>query len=238
MPGVFITATSKNIGKTVLTTCLTYALNKKGIDTVPYKPVQCGAIQKDGSWVSPDAEVYRNVYQPRNEEEINTYLYKPRFSPHLAAQLANDPINPKKILSNYEKLEQDHDFVLVEGPGGLAVPLIDEHYGNAELVKDLNLPLFVVASAEVGTLNHTVMTVSYARSKHIDVQGIILNQYPEHPSEGIQENPVMLEKMTGVPVIGMVPHVDDIETKLKDKAVLDIMTENIDVDYIANESNS
>ncbi|UFU00226.1 dethiobiotin synthase [Radiobacillus kanasensis] len=230
MTGVFITATSKDIGKTVLTTCLTYALNKKGIDTVPYKPVQCGAVQKGERWVSPDVEVYRNVYQP--EEELNTYLYKPQFSPHLAAQLANNPIDPKKIVAQYKKLKQDHEFVLVEGSGGLAVPLIDEFYGNAELVKDLNLPLIIVASAKVGTLNHTAMTVTYAKSKNIDVKGIILNNYPENPSEGIKENPLMLEKMTGIPVIGIVPQIENVESKLKDLATLDRMTANIDLDYI------
>lgn len=215
----------------MITTCLTYALNSKGIDTVPYKPVQCNATLTEGKLISPDVEVYKSVYQPRENEELNTYLYEPKVSPHLAAKLANEIIQPEKIVKQYQKLAKQHDLVLVEGSGGLAVPLIDEHYGNAELVNDLQIPLVIVTSAMVGTLNHTAMTVSYAKSKNIKIKGIIINNYPSNPSVGVKDNVTFLEKMTGVPVIGIVPQMEDIEKHKINSELLDRMVSSINLSY-------
>ncbi|WP_153736133.1 dethiobiotin synthase [Aquibacillus halophilus] len=232
MSGIFITGTSSNVGKTIITTCLTYAFRKRKVDAVPYKPVQCGAITEGGKWLAPDVELYRKVYNPKDDEQLNSFLYEPRFSPHIAAQLANRPIDPQVIKRNYDELHKVHELVLVEGAGGLAVPLIDEHYGTPSLIKDLNIPIVIVTQATVGTLNATALTAHYAQSKDLDIKGIIINGYPDNPTEGVKNNPRMIEKMTGVPVIGIVPQIKNVETRIGEKEVLEKLIEGIDLDKL------
>lgn len=232
MSGIFITGTSSNVGKTIVTTCLTYAFRKRNIDTVPYKPIQCGAIVKGEEWLAPDVELYRKVYQPKDDEQLNSYLYEPRFSPHFAAQLAGNPINPQIIKNNFKLLQEEHELVLVEGAGGLAVPLIDEQYGTPELIIDLNIPIVIVTQATVGTLNATALTAHYAQSKGLNIKGIIINGYPANPTEGIKHNPPMIERMTGVPVIGIIPQTDNVEARLGDEGVLEELIEGIDLEQL------
>lgn len=232
MSGIFITGTSSNVGKTIITTALTYALRKRKIDAVPYKPVQCGAIREGEEWLAPDVELYQKVYNPKADEQLNSFLYEPRFSPHFAAQLAGVPIDPQVIKSNYRALQEIHELVLVEGAGGLAVPLIDEYYGTPELIKDLNIPIVIVTHATVGTLNATTLTAHYAQSKGLNIKGIIINGYPDNPTEGIKNNLTMIEKITGIPVIGIVPQVANVEARIDVEEVLEKLTRGIDLDKL------
>lgn len=232
MAGIFITGTSTNVGKTIITTCLTYAFRKRNIDAVPYKPVQCGAITGGAEWLAPDVELYRKVYEPQADEQLNSFLYEPRFSPHFAAQLAGNPIDPEVIKRNYQVLQERHELVLVEGAGGLAVPLIDERYGTPELIKDLNIPIVIVTQAGVGTLNATTLTAHYAQSKGLDIKGIIINGYPVNPSEGVKDNLKMIEQTTGIPVIGIVPHIDNAEARIGEEEVLEELIKGIDLNKL------
>ncbi|RLQ89762.1 dethiobiotin synthase [Planomicrobium sp. Y74] len=232
LSGIFITGTSTNVGKTIITTCLTYAFRKRNLDAVPYKPVQCGAIIEGEEWLAPDVELYRKVYNPQENEQLNSFLYEPRFSPHFAAQLAGNPINPEVIKRDYQVLQESHELILVEGAGGLAVPLIDELYGTPELIKDLNIPIVIVTQANVGTLNATSMTAHYAQSKGLNIKGIIINGYPENPSEGVKDNLTMIEKTTSIPVIGIVPHFDNVEARIGEKEVLEELIKEIDLNKL------
>ncbi|AQQ54113.1 dethiobiotin synthase [Planococcus lenghuensis] len=232
MSGIFITGTSSNVGKTVITTCLTYAFQRRQVNAVPYKPVQCGAITDGAEWLAPDVELYRKVYTSKDNEQLNSFLYEPRFSPHLAARLANNPIDPQVIKRNYHALQETHDLVLVEGAGGLAVPLIDEQYGTPELIIELDIPIIIVTHATVGTLNATTLTAHYAQSKGLNIKGIIINGYPDNPTEGIKHNPAMIEKVTGIPVIGIVPQVENVEARIGEEEVLEELIRGIDLDKL------
>lgn len=237
MAGFFITGTDTEVGKTIITTCLTYALRESGMDVIPYKPVQSGAEQKNGLWVSPDVTCYQSVL-PEEEKQLYSYLLKPSFSPHLAAQIDGISIDPQKIVEDFRSLKNKHEQILVEGAGGLAVPIVDEHYCTTDLIKHLNLPLIIVARPALGTINHTVLTVKYAESLGLPVAGIILNGYHDQPTLGEQDNPGMIEKMTGVKVIGKVPYVEGIENRLHDQTVLDQIIEYIDINFLLEQLNT
>ncbi|SIS39828.1 dethiobiotin synthase [Salimicrobium flavidum] len=208
MPGIFVTGTHSNVGKTHFVTSLVKALREKGVDAVPYKPVQCGATEEG---TSPDADMYRSVYEPDLGDVLCTYLFDAKVSPHLAASLEDRLIEPERILRDYAFLEKMHDIVIVEGSGGIAVPLIDEQYGIPELMNDLNLPGLLIADAGIGTLNQTTMTAAYANSKNVDLRGIVLNRFPELPSIGVRHNPEMLERTTGLPILGKVADAEEPE---------------------------
>ena len=101
---------------------------------------------------------------------------------------------------------------MVEGAGGLYVPLVGTHFLVLDLIRWLNLPLAVVAKSGLGTINHTVLTVKAAQAAGIKVAGVILNRYPEKPGLAAATNPGVIEALTGVPILGRLPEVPDPES--------------------------
>ncbi len=102
--------------------------------------------------------------------------------------------------------------VVVEGAGGLYVPLIDTSFLVLDLIRWLKLPLLVVARPGLGTINHTALTVKAAHQAGLPVAGVVLNRYPANPSLAEQTNPEVIEAITEVPVLGRVPEIRDIDT--------------------------
>ncbi|MGX1981884.1 dethiobiotin synthase [Thermolongibacillus altinsuensis] len=209
MKGFFITGTDTDVGKTIVTTLLLHTLQQNGVSSIAYKPVQSGAEWKDEKWVAPDVEMYRRVAHV-NEEECCTYLLKTPCSPHLAAKLDGVTIDPKEIVSHVRLLQETYECVLVEGAGGIAVPLVDDAYMIADLAADLQLPVIIVARTGVGTINHTVLTIEYAKKRGLSLAGIVMNGFSEPPTDVEMDNVRMIEKMTGIPVIGMIPYMNPI----------------------------
>jgi dethiobiotin synthetase len=209
----FITGTDTGVGKTVVTACLTALLSLCGYDTVPYKPVQSGGIPLDGQLIAEDVEFYRMLHPlPHPQQELCTYCLEPAVSPHLAARLTNTFIDPLRIEQQVNTLRQRHDIVLVEGAGGLAVPLRHDEQGiymTSDLIKQLQLSLLIVTHPGLGTLNHTVLTAKYAPALNIPVLGIIVNNMPACPADMERDNVQMMTELTGLPVLGTLPQLTD-----------------------------
>ncbi len=100
--------------------------------------------------------------------------------------------------------------MVVEGAGGLYVPLVDNAFLVLDLVRWLGLPVVVVARAGLGTINHTVMTVKTLQQVGLPVVGIIINQYPEKPNLAALTNPEIIEAISGRPVLAKVPVIADL----------------------------
>ena len=117
-----------------------------------------------------------------------TYRFPAPLAPSKAAELAGVRIALDRVIDDYEKLSDASDLVLVEGAGGLLVP-IRNGYTMAELARDIGLPIIIVARPGLGTLNHTFLTIEAARSRGLDIFGVILNGFPaEFPAKpGIAE---------------------------------------------------
>ncbi len=111
----------------------------------------------------------------------------------------------------YRDLAARYEFLVVEGAGGLYVPLADTRFLVLHLARWFKLPLVVVARAGLGTINHTALTVMAARQQGIGVAGVILNRYPAAPGLAEQTNPQIIEEITGVPILGVVPEVSDLD---------------------------
>ena len=167
---VFITGTDTDVGKTVLTAFLLAAIRAKGIDAVPMKPVQTGCE----FGVVPDFEFYEKISQMRFEDQDLhvPYKYAPACSPHLAAQMANDRIDLNKIEDAFKKLSSKHQFVLVEGAGGIMVPL-NENELMLDLMKKLDLPILLAARPSLGTINHVLLSLEVLRNGGLNVLGVI-----------------------------------------------------------------
>ena len=208
--GYFITGTDTGVGKTVITALLASLFKKKGFKVAVYKPVESGGKLGKSKCFSLDAEFVRtNAEIEQPYEEMNTYCFKNAVSPHLAAELENEEIDTSTILRHFEKLKKNYDVVLIEGVGGLCVPIVKTEILIADLIKMLCLPIIIVARPTLGTINHTVLTVKCANHMGIEVNGIVMN-YTQDINDTVVEktNPKYIEEMTKVPILGIVPFVD------------------------------
>lgn len=207
--GFFITGTDTGVGKTLVTACLAALFREEGIKAIPYKPIQSGTVNRNGGLVAEDVEVYRKVLGLKEKQEMYcTYTLETGVSPHLAAKIEGVNIDFSQIKKQIQLLLDSNDLVLVEGAGGLGVPLADGKEGTlmtADLIQNLNMPLIIVARPGLGTINHTLLTVSYALQKKIPVTGILVNDWPSHPTEMEKDNVAMLEKVCQVPILGFLP---------------------------------
>lgn len=210
--GFFIIGTDTGVGKTVVTAGLVGALRAKGIDAVPYKPVQSGAMKTEEGLIPLDVEFYKKVVK-LPEDKYNTYSLQPPLAPSVAAELSNVIIEKRKILEDYQRLSNKYELVVVEGAGGLLVPLYGTEFILTDLIKALKLPIVIVARPNLGTINHTLLTVKCAQQMGFTVQGIIYNGLDEKTA-GIAEksNPKIIEDITKLPTIGVIPQDKTINT--------------------------
>lgn len=210
--GIFIVGTDTDVGKTVVTAGLTYLLRRNGYHAASFKAVQSGGIQWDGKLVSADARFVKKVCRwEEAQENICGYCLKTPVSPHLATRLEGVKLEKSVILEKYQTLCNQYDYVIVEGSGGLIVPLLDLNYMVHDLIKDLDLPVAVVARTGVGTINHTVLTVKYGQHIGLKVKGIIMNGYKGERAE--EDNIQVVQELTGVPVIGVINRLQGIDVE-------------------------
>lgn len=205
---IFITGTDTGVGKTVITGCLAALLLRKGKKVAVYKPVQCGNLLK-GRIKSPDLARIKKLSGIPNNCLFNDYSLKFASSPHLAAELENKKINPDAIKKHCKELSKKFNYVLIEGAGGLIVPLT-RNYSVLDLIKGLRAPVLVVARAGLGTINHTSLTLKALKQNRIPVIGIIMNYFKGGLIE--EDNKKILFQLNGVPIMGAVPFSGDIKS--------------------------
>jgi dethiobiotin synthetase len=201
---IFITGTGTEIGKTIVTSFLYLALREMGVKTKIFKPIQTGLAEESSSFA--DQYWYETVL---GEEKGSTGMYymEPAVSPHLASALTNTTISPDLIKNKILELKSQYDVVLVEGAGGLAVPLIENSNGfymTKDLIKECELPTIIVSLAGLGAIHHSVTTVSYAEKHSIDILGLIFNHFDQNNMIHV-DNVRAIQKMLNLPIIAKLP---------------------------------
>jgi len=200
-PSFFVTGTDTGVGKTHVAANLVRALRRRRIDAGAMKPVATGAVRG----VSEDALVlWAAVERSDPLDLINPVCLRPPLAPSVAARVARKPIDLRRIWSAYRRLSSRHECMVVEGVGGLLVPILDR-YPVARMAKRLGLPLVVVTRPTLGTINHTALTVQAAKSFGLEVLGLIINHHQDFrigPAERTCRQ--ALETECGVPVLGEV----------------------------------
>ncbi|MCK8827444.1 dethiobiotin synthase [Natroniella acetigena] len=228
MRNLFITGTDTDIGKTIVTAGLVATLQQDYKTTV-MKPVQSGAAKKEGKLIAPDIDFVKKMVDLEEDEQlVNPILLKEPLAPSLAAKLEEREVDLEAIDQAYRSLQVENDLVVVEGAGGMIVPIRDD-YLISDLIQRLDLPIIIVARPNLGTINHTCLTVEYAREQGIDIVGIIINGLQE---VGIAEktNPRIIEELTGLPVLGVLPWIEELEENREE--FIRVFKEEIDLDYI------
>lgn len=202
--GIFITATGTDAGKTFVTALLVKKLRQAGYNAGYYKAALSGAVPEKGRLIPGDAEYVRRTAGIGTPlDQMVSYVYKTAVSPHLAAELEGNPVELEKVLRDYQAACGLHDYLTVEGSGGIVCPIRRGAYMLEDLIKAMGLNILIVSPAGLGAINNTVLTIEYARRRQIGVKGVILNWF--HPGNEMEEdNRRFLEEYTGVPVIACV----------------------------------
>jgi dethiobiotin synthetase len=195
--GVFVTGTGTEVGKTVVAATIARTLAGEGQRVAVFKPAVTGL---DEGVETDHALLRRASGSDQSDEEIAPYRYGPPASPHLAATLAGEEIDPERLRRVAATAAESADAIVCEGVGGLLVPL-SSSYLVRDLAADLGYPLVVVASPGLGTINHTLLTVEAARSAGLEVAAIVLNPWPQQPTEIERSNRETISELTGVPVL-------------------------------------
>jgi dethiobiotin synthetase len=206
--GVFVTGSDTGVGKTVIAGAIAAAIKAHGLDVGVMKPVASGAKEIDGKLVSEDVVYLKKMVDSTDDDDlVNPIRLKPPIAPTMAASKSGIPIDIDKVLKAYEELTNRHDFVVVEGIGGIMVP-VDDTLFVADLVCKMDLPLVIVSRDCLGTINHTLLTVEYAKSRNIRIKGIIINMLKG--DDGFVRE---IEKYSSVPVLGTIPFNENVSVE-------------------------
>lgn len=216
---VFIAGTDTGVGKTLVAGGIAAALKSRGVDVGVMKPVESGCPLVNGRLVAQDAAFLKKMAGSEDEMElINPYAFEEPLTPALAAERAGVETDLRRIRSCFETLARRHEVVLVEGAGGLLSPLWKD-LPMAGLAGELGLPLVLVCRAGLGTINHTLLSLYYARKQGIRVIGVVMNHTA--PEQGLAEslNPESVRRWGKAPVLGVVPFVSFLSGESIRKAV-------------------
>ena len=211
---LFITGTGTDVGKTYVTALIVKCLRDAGLDAGYYKAAISGAEkdEEDGTLHAGDALYVKEIAElSETQEELVSYVYEAAVSPHLAAQLDNNPIDFDVVEKDFRWALSQHEYITMEGSGGIICPLRwdkEQHVILDDLVLRLGLGALIVADAGLGTINAAVLTVEHLRARNIPIRGIILNRF--HDGDIMEEDNLdMVEALTGVKVVATVKSGDE-----------------------------
>lgn len=213
MAGLFITATDTDVGKTVITGAIAAGLRERGLDVGVMKPLASGGVMNaSGELIAEDATfLMRAAGIPEAERQlVNPVCLAPAFTPAVAAKESGVAIDMAGIIAAFGMLAIKHRITLMEGVGGITAPLWED-YLVADLAQAVGMPLIVVARPNLGTINHTVLTVDYARRHGLKVAGVIINGWNESTAGVLeQSNAAYIARLTELPILGKFPYCDTI----------------------------
>ena len=206
LSGFFITGTDTGVGKTAIGAALLYLMRRRGISAAPLKPVQTGVVPGEPG----DLEIYLKTSgiapSPEERSLMNPYRFRLPASPHLAAEAEGAAVDLRHIERACRTLGRSYQALVVEGAGGLLVPL-SRSVTTVELARRLKLPLLVIARAGVGTINHSLLTLKAAKDAGFEVAALVLNRTPDenYLEEAATDNRAIIAKLSGAEVWEALP---------------------------------
>ena len=205
--GLFITGTDTGVGKTFFTCALATLLRSYGYRVGVMKPAETGCGEKDGKLFSEDGWRLKSASGCAEPIEIICpYLFPEPLAPSVAAERAGVKIDVDHLLTVYREISAKHDITLVEGAGGLMVPLVPS-FTFADYARVAKLPLIVVAANKLGVINHLLLTLEHASCRGLRMVGYVLNRATHEASLAAETNREVIAGMTGVPCLGEIPFV-------------------------------
>ena len=204
--GLFVSGTGTGVGKTIVAAALARHLKRAGIDVGVMKPLETGVASPENA--GEDAQLLAEAAQSTESlERIAPYRFKTPAAPATAARLEQQPVDYSQLIQDARELVDRHDFTLIEGAGGLMVPVAGG-FLIADLAREIGLELLVVADPFLGTINHTLTTLLAARYLEIPVAGYIINRMPADPSPAEKAVPHDLASLTIEELLAVIPAVE------------------------------
>jgi dethiobiotin synthetase len=200
--GILITGTDTGVGKTFFAATLAAYLREVGYRVGVLKPVETGCEERDGGLIPADAlrlQEASGCAEPM--EKICPYRFREPLAPSIAAQRVGVKIDIDQLTVVYDEISATHDITLVEGAGGLMVPILPS-FTYADFARLLKLPLLVVAANRLGAVNHLILTLEHAACKELMTLGYVLNRISDETSLAAETNREVLSSLTGVPCLG------------------------------------
>ena len=219
--GFFITGTDTGVGKTVIAAAVIKALHARGIHACGMKPIETGCqtigenlFPSDGMFLKKVARMDENIHH------ITPYCFASPVAPSVASEAEKREITTAVIMDAFAGLSAKYGTVVVEGIGGILVP-IKRDFFVIDLVRELALPLIVVSKPSLGTINHTLLTVNYALKMGITVSGVIMNFARPHGGTIAEEtNPHVIQQLCPVPLVGIFPYLATLEDEVIERNAL------------------
>ena len=208
--GLFVTGTDTGVGKTLVTGAIADQLAKQGYRVGVFKPIATGCHEESGQLRSYDGEfLHRYSHADLSLDQVNPIRYTEALSPLAAVRKSGRKIDWKKIEQAYAEIVEASEVVIVEGIGGLMVPL-EEDYLVRDMIKDFGLPVLIVGRKGLGTINHTLLTVEACRASGLEIAGVVLNSSkPEESDEAAESNPELVREVGKVKVVAVIPYCED-----------------------------
>jgi dethiobiotin synthetase len=228
--GIFITGTDTEVGKTLIAAGLVVALQDQGIDVGVMKPLESGAPRFESAPIPRDAFYLKEIARIQDDLDlINPYCFQAPLAPGVAAEREGVEVGLQRIKGAYEELKGRHQFMVVEGAGGLLVPIAKGTL-LPELIKLLDLPLLVVARSTLGTVNHALLTLAYCQQEGLEVKGMVINKSTPDADPAEDSNPQLIAQFSRAPVWGSFPYLRDyIGVKGNRDFLAQLFTRHIDI---------
>ncbi|PJZ00180.1 ATP-dependent dethiobiotin synthetase BioD [Bacillus vallismortis] len=228
MRGFFVTGTDTEVGKTVISSGLAALMREHNRDVGVFKPFLSGISRHHPE---SDTSILKETSQTSlSHEDITPFAFKAPLAPYVAGKLEGKAVTMEEVLSHWERIRETHECFIAEGAGGISVPL-GEGFLVSDVIKALQLPMVIVARPHLGTINHTFLTVQYAKNMGLPIAGIVINGISDSLHDDEKTNPEMIERLCGVPILGITPKLVNV-TK---ETVLQMVKDHINLSLLMNQ---
>jgi dethiobiotin synthetase len=203
--GLFITATDTGVGKTLVAGAIAKILSQKGKKVGVFKPIATGCRKTREGLISEDAEFLAHCADSEFALDIiNPITFEIPAAPFACEETENKKVDFEKIATAYNYIRSKTDLVIVEGIGGIRVP-ITKDIDVLSLAKAFNLPVIIVAKSKLGTINHTLLTIDATRQSGLSLAGVIINGYDETGDLAEKTNTAIIKELGKVEIMAVVP---------------------------------
>ena len=229
MLNLYVTSSQKKQGKTFITAGIAATMQSLGYTTSVYKPIQTSGKEINGFMQSPDLTFIKTI-----DAYINShfsYLYKSNIEPLIAAEGDNELIDVDYINKEFKQITAVSDCTLIDGDSGLLSPIAPNTL-TIDMVRRINIPILIVTEPDENAVNNTMLTISAAIEKGVEIRGVIINDIPlDCPKEILNSIPRIIEEFTNVKVLGLVPH---LPANFSPEDLISTVLNGIDIESVFN----
>jgi dethiobiotin synthetase len=233
--GLFVTGTDTGVGKTLVAGGIAAALFGRGVDVGVVKPVESGCLRTSNGLVPTDSVFLKRMASSQEPlEDICPVRLEAPLAPAVAAEREGVKISLEELEAAVLSVASRHDLTLCEGAGGLYVPLDGERGCVIDLIQRVGFPALVVGRLGLGTINHTTLTVRALEGAGVEVAGVVLSQTAPEKGPAEETNPDAVERLAGVPLLGVVPYMEELGGGLdvEREALAAVIEEALDLDKL------